>query len=90
MYPYTPCFCFPGEVQIFDLGCRSLKPVATIKQGGADHAATCLAFNCQNTTLLAVGNTKGTVEVWHLTTHLTEQSPTESNQLEEIANQVSE
>ncbi|KAF3702455.1 WD repeat-containing protein 34 [Channa argus] len=79
-----------GEVQIFDLGFSSLKPVAIIKQSSAGHAATCLAFNCQNTTLLAVGNTNGTVDVWHLTTHLTEQSPAESNQLEQIANQVAE
>lgn len=49
---------------------------------------TCLAFNCQNTHLLAVGKTDGTVGVWQLSADLTEQSPRESSQLEQIANQV--
>ncbi|XP_023253622.1 WD repeat-containing protein 34 [Seriola lalandi dorsalis] len=79
-----------GEVQIFDLGRRSLRPVATIEQGAAGQAATCLAFNCQSTHLLAVGNTDGTVGVWQLSADLTEQSPRESSQLEQIANQVAE
>ncbi|KAG7235539.1 hypothetical protein INR49_002585 [Caranx melampygus] len=79
-----------GEVQIFDLGRRSLKPVATIEQGAAGQAATCLAFNCQSPHLLAVGNTDGTVGVWQLSADLTEQSPRESSQLEQIANQVAE
>nr|XP_046231528.1 WD repeat-containing protein 34 isoform X2 [Scatophagus argus] len=77
-----------GEVQIFDLGRRSLKPAATIEQGAAGQAATCLAFNCQNPHLLAVGKTDGTVNVWQLSTDLTEQNPRESSQLEQIANQV--
>ncbi|XP_071322624.1 cytoplasmic dynein 2 intermediate chain 2 [Trachinotus anak] len=79
-----------GEVQMFDLGHRSLRPVATIQQGAAGHAATCLAFNCQNPHLLAVGNTDGTVGVWQLSADLTEQSPSEGSQLEQIANQVAE
>ncbi|KAM7369427.1 hypothetical protein PAMP_013696 [Pampus punctatissimus] len=79
-----------GEVQILDLSSRSLRPAATINQGGAGQAATCLSFNCQNPHLLAVGNTDGTVGVWHLSTNLTEQSPRESSQLEQIANQVAE
>ncbi|KAM7393388.1 hypothetical protein PAMA_008174 [Pampus argenteus] len=79
-----------GEVQILDLGRRSLRPAATINQGGAGQAATCLSFNCQNPHLLAVGSTDGTVGVWHLSTNLTEQSPRESSQLEQIANQVAE
>ncbi|XP_026196064.1 WD repeat-containing protein 34 [Anabas testudineus] len=79
-----------GEVLIFDLGHRSLRPVATIEQGGVGQAATCLAFNCRNPNRLAVGNTNGTVGVWHLSTNLTEQSYRESIQLEEIANQVAE
>lgn len=77
-----------GEVQIFDLGRRSLRPAATIVQGGAGQAASCLAFNCQNPHLLAVGKTDGTVGVWQLSADLTEQSPRESSQLEQIANQV--
>ncbi|CAK6976691.1 WD repeat-containing protein 34 [Scomber scombrus] len=79
-----------GEVQIFDLGRRSLRPAATIDQGGAGQAATCLSFNCQNPHLLAVGRTDGTVGVWQLSADLTEQSPRESSQLEQIANQVAE
>ncbi|XP_039634982.1 WD repeat-containing protein 34 isoform X3 [Perca fluviatilis] len=79
-----------GDVQIFDLGHRSLRPAATIEQGGADQAATCLAFNCQNTHLLAVGKTDGTVSVWQLSHDLTEQRHRESSQLEQIANQVAE
>ncbi|XP_028274373.1 cytoplasmic dynein 2 intermediate chain 2 [Parambassis ranga] len=79
-----------GEVQIFDLGCRSLRPVATIEQGAAGEAATCLAFNQQNPHLLAVGKTDGTISIWQLSADLTEQSPRESSQLEQIANQVAE
>lgn len=79
-----------GEVQIFDLGRRSLRPATTIEQGGAGQAATCLAFNYQNPHLLAVGSTNGTVGIWQLSTDLTEQSPRESSQLEQIANQVAE
>ncbi|XP_003965149.2 cytoplasmic dynein 2 intermediate chain 2 [Takifugu rubripes] len=77
-----------GEVQVFDLGHRSLRPVATLEQGGGGGAATCLAFNAHNPQLLAVGRTDGTVGVWHLSTELTEQSPQEISQLEQIANQV--
>ncbi|XP_070707143.1 cytoplasmic dynein 2 intermediate chain 2 [Pempheris klunzingeri] len=79
-----------GEVQIFDLGRRSLRPAATIAQEGAGQAATCLAFNCPNPHLLAVGKTDGTVGVWQLSVDLTEQSPRESSQLEQLANQVAE
>ncbi|XP_042365682.1 WD repeat-containing protein 34 isoform X2 [Plectropomus leopardus] len=79
-----------GAVQIFDLGRRSLRPAATIEQGAADQVATCLSFNRQNPHLLAVGRTDGTVGVWQLSHDLTEQSPRESSQLEQIANQVSE
>uniref|UniRef100_A0A3Q3NB38 Dynein 2 intermediate chain 2 n=1 Tax=Mastacembelus armatus TaxID=205130 RepID=A0A3Q3NB38_9TELE len=80
-----------GDVQIIDLGRRSLlRPAATIKQRYSGQAATCLAFNCQNPHLLAVGNTDGTVGVWQLSNDLTEQNPRESSQLEQIANQVAE
>uniref|UniRef100_A0A8D3AD08 Dynein 2 intermediate chain 2 n=1 Tax=Scophthalmus maximus TaxID=52904 RepID=A0A8D3AD08_SCOMX len=80
-----------GEVQIFDLGRRSLRPAATIEPGeAAGRAATCLSFNLQNPHLLAVGNSDGTIGVWQLSADLTEQSPRESGQLEQIANQVAE
>nr|XP_057910008.1 WD repeat-containing protein 34 [Doryrhamphus excisus] len=79
-----------GEVQIFDLSGRSLRPVATIGQGGDGKAATCLAFNGQHSGLLAVGRSDGTIGVWKLSTDLTEQKPTETNLLEQIASQVAE
>ncbi|XP_061675938.1 WD repeat-containing protein 34 isoform X6 [Syngnathoides biaculeatus] len=79
-----------GEVQIFDLSRRSLRPAATIDPGGVGHAATCLAFNCQNHQLLAVGKTDGTVDIWKLSSDLTEQIPTEGQLLEQIANQVAD
>uniref|UniRef100_A0A3Q3VSG8 Uncharacterized protein n=1 Tax=Mola mola TaxID=94237 RepID=A0A3Q3VSG8_MOLML len=77
-----------GEVQIYDLGRRSLRPAATIEQGGAGTAATCLAFNRQIPHLLAVGKSDATVGVWQLSTDLTEQNPRENSLLEQIANQV--
>ncbi|XP_072310230.1 cytoplasmic dynein 2 intermediate chain 2 [Eucyclogobius newberryi] len=79
-----------GEVQIFDLGHGSLRPAATIEKSGSGQAATCLAFNSQNTHLLAVGKTDGTVSIWQLSRDLTEQGPRELSQLEQIAKQVAE
>lgn len=85
-----PCFLSPsGAVQVFDLGHRSPRPVATLEGGGGGGlAATCLAFNRHNPQLLAVGRTNGSVDVWHLSTHLTEQHPREAERLQQIANQV--
>lgn len=51
-------------------------------------AATCLAFNPQNPQLLAVGRADGSVDVWHLSTDLTEQRPREAERLQQIAEQV--
>ncbi|KAM4634501.1 cytoplasmic dynein 2 intermediate chain 2 isoform 2-T2 [Polymixia lowei] len=79
-----------GVVQIFDLGRRSLRPAATIEQNSGGQAATCLAFNTRNTHLLAVGNADGKVNIWHLSTDLTEQGPRETAQLEQLANEVAE
>ncbi|RVE65551.1 hypothetical protein OJAV_G00117630 [Oryzias javanicus] len=79
-----------GDVQIFDLGRRSLRPAATIQEGGAAHAATCLAFNRHRPRVLAVGKTNGTVSVWQLSADLVEQNPRECSRLEQIANQVAE
>lgn len=71
---------------MFDLGHRSPRPVATL-EGGGGGAATCLAFNRQSP-LLAVGRASGSVDVWHLSTDLTEQHPQEADRLRQIANQV--
>ncbi|XP_068608955.1 cytoplasmic dynein 2 intermediate chain 2 [Brachionichthys hirsutus] len=76
-----------GEVHVFDMSRKSLRPAATVEQGAAGRAATCLAFNSQNPHLLAVGKTDGTVGVWQLSSDLTEQHPRESSRLEQIANQ---
>ncbi|XP_008423064.1 cytoplasmic dynein 2 intermediate chain 2 [Poecilia reticulata] len=80
----------PGEVQIFDLARKSLRPAATIQDGAPGRAATCLAFNGQNPRLLAAGRSDGSVGVWRLSSDLTEQRPAESLQLEQIANQVAD
>ncbi|KAK0146702.1 WD repeat-containing protein 34 [Merluccius polli] len=79
-----------GVVQIFDLGRRSARPVATIEHGSGGKAATCLAFNAANTDLLAVGNMDGTLNIWHLSSDLTKQGPREIAQLEQLANEVAE
>ncbi|XP_061838851.1 cytoplasmic dynein 2 intermediate chain 2 [Nerophis lumbriciformis] len=79
-----------GEVQIFDLSGRSLRPAATIGPEGVQKAATCLAFNGQNGGLLAVGGSDGMVSVWKLSTDLSEQKPSETHFLEQIANQAAE
>ncbi|XP_004075088.1 WD repeat-containing protein 34 [Oryzias latipes] len=79
-----------GDVQIFDLGRRSLRPAASIQDGGADHAATCLDFNRHRPRVLAVGKTNGTVSIWQLSDDLVEQKPRECTQLEQIANQGAE
>lgn len=80
-----------GDVQAFDLGRRSPRPVATLEgggEGGGVAAATSLAFNSQNPQLLAVGRANGSVDVWHLSTDLTEQRPREVERLQQIANQA--
>ncbi|XP_061582153.1 WD repeat-containing protein 34 [Cololabis saira] len=79
-----------GEVQIFDLGSRSLKPAASIQEEGAAGLASCLAFNRHRPHLLAVGKTDGTVGVWQLSSDLTEQKPKETRQLDQIANEATD
>lgn len=82
--------CSPGEVQIFDLARKSLRPAGTIQDGAPGRTATCLAFNGQNPWLLAAGRSDGSVGIWRLSADLTEQRPSERLQLEQIANQVAE
>ncbi|XP_067107226.1 WD repeat-containing protein 34 [Osmerus mordax] len=79
-----------GLVQIFDLGRRSWKPAATIDQTTAGQPVYCLEFNTRQTHLLAVGNADGSVNIWHLSTKLTEQGPRETAKLEQLANEVAE
>uniref|UniRef100_A0A1A7YWC3 Dynein, cytoplasmic 2, intermediate chain 1 n=1 Tax=Iconisemion striatum TaxID=60296 RepID=A0A1A7YWC3_9TELE len=79
-----------GEIQIFDLARRSLRPAATMVTEGSGRAATCLAFNHHNPRLVAGGNSDGSVYVWQLSCDLMDQNPTEISQLEQLANQVAE
>uniref|UniRef100_A0A8C9SPE8 Dynein 2 intermediate chain 2 n=1 Tax=Scleropages formosus TaxID=113540 RepID=A0A8C9SPE8_SCLFO len=79
-----------GSVHIFDLGGMSLRPVATIEQKSGDRPVYCLEFNPRQTHLLAMGNADGTVNIWHLSTELTEQGPKEVAQLEHLASEVTE
>lgn len=82
--------CCPGPVHIFDLAQRSLRPAASVEEGGANGASTCLAFNPRDPRLLAVGRSDGSVGVWQLRPELVEPGPAETRDLELIANQVSE
>ncbi|XP_062867468.1 WD repeat-containing protein 34 isoform X2 [Trichomycterus rosablanca] len=77
-----------GLVQVFDLGRRSLRAAATIEQETGARSALCVEFNQRQ--LLAVGNADGTVNIWQLSTELTEQQPRESGVLEQLADQVAE
>ncbi|KAG9335365.1 hypothetical protein JZ751_005287 [Albula glossodonta] len=79
-----------GTVLIFDLGRRSLRQVATIDQTTGGRPAYCLEFNPQQTDLLATGNADGSVNIWHLSTELTEQGSREVAQLEQLANELAE
>ncbi|XP_026885213.2 WD repeat-containing protein 34 [Electrophorus electricus] len=77
-----------GLVQVFDLGHKSLRPVATIDQKTGGQPAYCLEFSPQQ--LLAVGSADGTVNIWQLSAELTEQGPRETAILEQLANEVAE
>uniref|UniRef100_A0A6Q2XSR8 WD repeat domain 34 n=1 Tax=Esox lucius TaxID=8010 RepID=A0A6Q2XSR8_ESOLU len=79
-----------GLVQIFDLGRKSLRPAATMDQLTSGQPAYCMEFNPCQTDLLAVGNADGSVNIWHLSTELTEQGHRETAQLEQLANEVAE
>ncbi|CAB1318920.1 unnamed protein product [Coregonus sp. 'balchen'] len=79
-----------GLVQIFDLGRKSLRPAATIDQLTGGQPVYCLEFNSRRKDLLAVGNADGSVNIWHLSTELTEQGPRETAKLEQLANEVAE
>lgn len=75
---------------MFDLGRRSLRPVATIDQKAGGQPAYCLEFNPKHTNLLAVGNADGSVNIWQLSAELTEQGAKETAMLEQLANEVAD
>ncbi|XP_056301764.1 WD repeat-containing protein 34 [Danio aesculapii] len=79
-----------GLVQMFDLGRRSSRPVATIDQNAGGQPAYCLEFNPKHTNLLAVGNADGSVNIWQLSAELTEQGAKEIAMLEQLANEVAD
>ncbi|XP_028318162.1 cytoplasmic dynein 2 intermediate chain 2 [Gouania willdenowi] len=79
-----------GEVHLYDLGRRSLKPSSVLQRDGSRQPSTCLNFNSHNPRLLAVGSADGSVCVWQLSAELTQQDTREGGTLELIANQVSE
>lgn len=78
----------PGVLQVFDLGQKSLRPVATIEQDTGGQSALCVEFNQHQ--LLAVGNADGTVKIWQLSAELSEQRPRESAILQQLADDLPE
>ncbi|NXQ31374.1 WDR34 protein, partial [Alaudala cheleensis] len=78
-----------GEgVHLFDLARSMQKPTVSLKQSMSDCPVYCLEFNTKHTRLLAAGDAAGTVKVWQLSSHFTEQGPREMNHLEQLANEI--
>lgn len=84
----TLLVCIPGVLQVFDLGQKCLRPVATVEQDTGGQCVLCVEFNQQQ--LLAVGNADGTVNIWQLSAEFTEQRPRESAILQQLADDVPE
>uniref|UniRef100_A0A8C2BS99 WD repeat domain 34 n=1 Tax=Cyprinus carpio TaxID=7962 RepID=A0A8C2BS99_CYPCA len=79
-----------GLVQMFDLGRRSLKPVATIDRNTSGQPTYCLEFNPKHTNLMAVGNADESVNIRQLSAELTEQGTRQMALLEQLANEVAD
>ncbi|NXX57931.1 WDR34 protein, partial [Scopus umbretta] len=79
------CFCFTGDVHLFDFEKSSRKPAVSIMQATGERPVYCLEFNVKQTRLLAAGDATGTVKVWQLSSDFTEQGPREMNHLEQLA-----
>ncbi|NWU66373.1 WDR34 protein, partial [Pterocles burchelli] len=84
------CFCFTGDVHLFDFEKSSQKPAVSLKQAAGECPVYCLEFNMKQTGLLAAGDAAGTVKVWQLSSDLTEQGPREMNHLEQLASEVTD
>ncbi|NXE77567.1 WDR34 protein, partial [Cochlearius cochlearius] len=84
------CFCFTGDVHLFDLEKGSQKPALSVKQAAGDCPVYCLEFNIKQTRLLAAGDATGTVKVWQLSSDFTEQGPREMNHLEQLASEITD
>ncbi|KAF1628854.1 WD repeat-containing protein 34, partial [Eudyptes filholi] len=84
------CFCFVGDVHLFDFGKSSQKPAVSIKQAAGECPVYCLEFNIKQTQLLAAGDATGTVKVWQLSSDFTEQGPREMTRLEQLASEITD
>ncbi|KAF1520330.1 WD repeat-containing protein 34, partial [Eudyptes sclateri] len=84
------CFCFVGDVHLFDFGKSSQKPAVSIKQAAGERPVYCLEFNIKQTRLLAAGDATGTVKVWQLSSDFTEQGPREMTRLEQLASEITD
>ncbi|KFP58419.1 WD repeat-containing protein 34, partial [Cariama cristata] len=84
------CFCFIGDVHLFDFEKSSRKPTVSIKQASGERPVYCLEFNIKQTQLLAAGDATGTVKVWQLSSDFTEQGPREMNHLEQLASEITD
>ncbi|NWX19763.1 WDR34 protein, partial [Aegotheles bennettii] len=81
------CYCFTGDVHLFDFEKSSQKPTVSLKQAAAQCPVYCLEFNVKQPQLLAAGDAAGTVKVWQLSSDFTEQGPREVNHLEQLASE---
>ncbi|NXC14208.1 WDR34 protein, partial [Corythaeola cristata] len=84
------CFCFTGDVHLFDFGKSAQKPALSLKQAAGGCPVYCLEFNVKQTRLLAAGDATGTVKVWQLSSDFTEQGPREMNHLEQLASETTD
>ncbi|NXG92861.1 WDR34 protein, partial [Stercorarius parasiticus] len=84
------CFCFTGDVHLFDFEKSSQKPALSIKQAAGEHPVYCVEFNTKQTRLLAAGDAAGAVRVWQLSSDFTGQGPREMNHLEQLASEITD
>ncbi|XP_001507371.3 cytoplasmic dynein 2 intermediate chain 2 [Ornithorhynchus anatinus] len=79
-----------GAVQLFDLRKSSQKPTVSIQQTSDQSPVYCLEFNAQQTQLLAAGDAQGAVKIWQLSSEFTEQLARETEDLDQLANEVAD
>ncbi|KAJ6651670.1 hypothetical protein lerEdw1_020732 [Lerista edwardsae] len=79
-----------GEVQLFDFGKSSRKPTVSTKQTFSRAPVYCPEFHSRQAQLLAARDGNGAVKVWQPSSGLAEEGPREMNQLDQLANEVSD
>ncbi|XP_053138647.1 cytoplasmic dynein 2 intermediate chain 2 [Hemicordylus capensis] len=79
-----------GEVQLFDFGKSTQKPLVSIKQTSEQAAVYCVEFNKRQAQLLAAGDGDGVVKIWQLSSDFTEEGPRDMAQLDQLANEVTD